>query len=131
MATAKTVKTVEESGVKATSTSEDFAKDIVTALSNKTDKAGEKRAKDTEYVRTAQAKFLARCKNAKVKKIKLSKAYSTYFGKKYTFNYNGVPVFLEFDGKMHAYPDFVADYIKEKIERTMIANMPEVSNEKM
>ena len=94
-------------------------------------KATEKAVKDTEEMQSFRQTFLKKCKAAKKVKVLLPVIYGQYFGRVYTFTLNTIPVTLEFDGKEHEYPDFIAEHIQEKMQKVLAENFPEVKNEKI
>lgn len=86
----------------------------------------EKQIEDAKDLREQNRKFLEKCKKDKVVKLKFPKAFSTYFGSGgyITWTYNGIPVTAYFDDREHEYPEFVANWLREKVNRCLASFFP-------
>lgn len=83
-----------------------------------------KQQEDAKALQKQNAEFLKRCKKDKKVKISFPEIYAQYLGKCMTLTFNGVAVTAYFDGKEHEYPEFVAKYLKNKVEDSMKINVP-------
>jgi hypothetical protein len=88
----------------------------------------EKEAEKT-YIKEKMKFMLDKCKNDEIVKFRGDKIYAQYFGKEYSFLYNGVPVTIKFDGSVQEYPKFIYDKIMEKIHEVSESNTPKVQIE--
>ena len=70
------------------------------------------------------AEFLKKCKKDKKVKVAFPEIYAQYLGNCMTLTFNGVAVTAYFDGQEHEYPEFVAKYLKKKVEDSMKINVP-------
>lgn len=83
-----------------------------------------KQREDAKALKEQNAKFLSKCKKDKKVKLAFPEIYAQYLGNYMTLTLNGVAVTAYFDGVEHEYPEFVAKYLKEKVENSMRINVP-------
>lgn len=82
------------------------------------------RESERTYAIAKRKHMLERCKNDRLVVITPSKMLASIFGATYTFNYNGIPVTVHFNGMPQKFPKFIADKIQKKIYETSEANTP-------
>ena len=83
-----------------------------------------KQQEDARALQKQNAEFLNKCKKDKKVKVTFPEIYAQYLGKCMTLTFNGVAVTAYFDGQEHEYPEFVAKYLKQKVEDSMKINVP-------
>lgn len=81
------------------------------------------------YIKEKMKFMLDKCKNDEVVEFRGDKIYAQYFGKVYSFLYNGIPVTIRFDGSTQKFPRFIYDKIMEKIHDVSESNTPKVQIE--
>lgn len=79
---------------------------------------------EKEYIVQKKKHMLERCKKDKKVTFVGNKIYAQYFGKTYTFLYNGIPVTVKFDGSKQEFPEFIAKKIQDKIYRVSEDSTP-------
>lgn len=77
---------------------------------------------ERSYATEKRKHMLTKCKKDRKVSINCPKILAQYFGKVYTFAYNGLHVTVYFDGKNHEYPEFIANKITEKINKVSDSN---------
>lgn len=81
------------------------------------------------YIKEKMKFMLDKCKNDEVVEFRGDKIYAQYFGKVYSFLYNGIPVTIRFDGSVQKFPKFIYDKIMDKIHDVSESNTPKVQIE--
>ena len=101
------------------------------ALKSAIDANNELSIKEAEktYVIEKMRFMLDKCKNDRVVKFRGDKLFANYFGKVYTFLYNGIPVTVRFDGSEQEFPEFIYNKIMQKIHEVSESNTPKVQIE--
>lgn len=136
----------EEDGLEATKTvapaptvsSERVRSDIAldnaaahAALKASFEASAEKTQKEAEkaYIIEKKRFMLNKCKTDKQMTFVGNKLYAQFFGAVYTCLYNGIPVTVRFDGTAQKFPEFVYNWLMEKINAVANSNVPIVDIE--
>lgn len=88
----------------------------------------------TEAKKTLQEQnrdFVTKLKKEKKVKVLGNELYKTHQGDALSFLYNGIPVYLPFDGEYHIFPETLAKVIERKLKLISIANTPKRKNVKI
>lgn len=67
-------------------------------------------------------KVLAQLKDEKLVGVMGNPLFKETLGNSYMFLYNGRPVAIEFDGKVHKYPETIANLLISKLAQTSLVN---------
>ena len=96
------------------------------ALKASFEASAEQTQKEAEkaYIIEKKKFMLNKCKEDKVKTFVGNKLYAQFFGSTYTCLYNGIPVTVRFDGTAQKFPEFIYDWLMEKINAVANSNVP-------
>lgn len=75
--------------------------------------------------------FIKKLKQEKKVKVLGNELYKTHQGNELSFLYNGLSVYLPFDGEYHEFPETIAKAIERKLKKIAIANNPKRKNVKI
>lgn len=84
---------------------------------------------EKSYIIEKKRFMLEKCKNDRVVKFVGQKIFANYFGPKYTFLYNGIPVTVLFDGSTQEFPEFIYNKIMDMISAVSESNTNKVEIE--
>ena len=60
-----------------------------------------------------------------------STMYKQFCGDRYTFTFNGFPISIDFDGKIHQFPKTIAKVVERKLQEIAEANAPKKVNQEI
>lgn len=84
---------------------------------------------EKSYIIEKKRYMLEKCKKDRVVKFVGQKIFANYFGPKYTFLYNGIPVTVLFDGSTQEFPEFIYNKIMDMISAVSESNTNKVEIE--